>query len=34
MWPYRVSNPGPLSRELDALLTALSGPAYIEVLGQ
>ena len=27
MWPDRVSNPGPLTYESDALLTALRGPA-------
>ena len=27
MWPDRVSNPGPLALESDALLTALRGPA-------
>ena len=26
-WPDRVSNPGPLTLELDVLLTALCGPA-------
>ena len=27
MWPDRVSNPGPLTYESDALPTALRGPA-------
>ena len=27
MWPDRVSNPGPLAHESDALPTALRGPA-------
>ena len=27
MWPYRVSNPGPLALETDALLTGLCGLA-------
>ena len=27
MWPDRVSNPGPLTLESDALPTALRGPA-------
>ena len=27
MWPDRVSNPGPLTYESGALLTALRGPA-------
>ena len=27
MWPDRVSNPGPFAHELDALPTALRGPA-------
>ena len=27
MWPDRVSNPGPLTYESDALSTALHGPA-------
>ena len=27
MWPDRVSNPGPLTYESDALPTALCGPA-------
>ena len=27
MWPDRVSNPGPLALESDALPTALLGPA-------
>ena len=27
MWPYRVSNPGPLTYESGALKTALCGPA-------
>ena len=27
MWPDRVSNPGPLTYESGALLTALHGPA-------
>ena len=30
MWPYRVSNPGPRTYELGALLTALRGPAGTE----
>ena len=30
MWPDRVSNPGPLALELDALPTALRGPATSE----
>ena len=29
MWPDRVSNPGPLAYESDALLTALRGPAVL-----
>ena len=29
MWPDRVSNPGPLTYESGALLTALRGPAYL-----
>ena len=29
MWPDRVSNPGPLPLESDALPTALSGPAVV-----
>ena len=28
MWPDRVSNPGPLALESDALPTTLRGPAY------
>ena len=32
MWPDRVSNPGPLTFESDALPTALRGPATTEVL--
>ena len=28
MWPDRVSNPGPLVHESDALLTALSRTAF------
>ena len=34
MWPDRVSNPGPLTYESGALLTALHGPAlgYIKKL--
>ena len=28
MWPDRVSNPGPLTYESDALPTALRGPAH------
>ena len=28
MWPDRVSTPGPLAHESDALPTALRGPAY------
>ena len=27
VWPDRVSNPGPLAHESDALLTGLRGPA-------
>ena len=27
MWPDRVSNPGPLTYESDAIPTALRGPA-------
>ena len=27
MWPYRVSNPGPMNYESDALPAALRGPA-------
>ena len=29
MWPDRVSNPGPLTYESDALPTALHGPASL-----
>ena len=29
MWPDRVSNPGPLTYNSDALLTALRGPAIL-----
>ena len=29
MWPDRVSNPGPLTHESGALLTALRSPASI-----
>ena len=29
MWPYRVSNPGPLAHESDVLSTALRGPAIV-----
>ena len=32
MWPDRVSNPGPLFDESDALPTALRGPAHFECL--
>ena len=33
MWPDRVSNPGPLALESDALLTAARGPAqYYKLL--
>ena len=32
MWPDRVSNPGPLTYESGALLTALRGPATTERL--
>ena len=28
MWPDRISNPGPLALEPDALPTALRGPAH------
>ena len=31
MWPDRVSNPGPLTYESDALPTALHGPAHLIV---
>ena len=31
MWPDRVSNPGPLTYESGALLTALRGPAELKV---
>ena len=31
MWPERVSNPGPLTYESDALPTALRGPAHVQV---
>ena len=30
MWPDRVSNPGPLALESDALPTALRGPARVK----
>ena len=30
MWPDQVSNPGPLTYESGALLTALRGPATLE----
>ena len=30
MWPDRVSNPGPLTYESGALLTALRGQAYLK----
>ena len=30
MWPDQVSNPGPLTYESDALLTALGGPARLQ----
>ena len=30
MWPDRVSNPGPLTYESGALLTALRGPATLD----
>ena len=30
MWPVRVLNPGPLTYESGALLTALRGPASTE----
>ena len=33
MWPDWVSNPGPLTYESGALLTALRGPAPINVNG-
>ena len=33
MWPARVSNPGPLAMESDALSTALRGPVKIQVAG-
>ena len=33
MWPDRVSNPGPLAFESDALLTALRCPAEPLELG-
>ena len=32
MWPDRVSNPGPLTYESDALPTALPGPAKDEIM--
>ena len=32
MWPARVSNPGPLVDESDALPTALCSPAHFECL--
>ena len=31
MWPDRVSNPGPLTYESDALPTALRGPAVLVI---
>ena len=31
MWPNRLSNPGPLAFESDALPTVLCGPAYIVI---
>ena len=31
MWPDRVSNPGPLTYESDALMTALRQPAWTVV---
>ena len=30
MWPDQISNPGPLSLESDALLSALRGPANLK----
>ena len=33
MWPDRVSNPGPLTYESDALPTALRGPAKLQRTG-
>ena len=30
MWPDRVSNPGPVALEPDALPTALRGPALLQ----
>ena len=33
MWPDRVSNPGPLIYESDALPTALRGPASAKAQG-
>ena len=32
MWPGRVSDPGPLTYESDALPTALRGPANLKEL--
>ena len=32
MWPDRVSNPGPLTYESDALPTALRGPAVFKAI--
>ena len=32
MWPDRVSNPGPLALESDALPTAPRGPAIIIII--
>ena len=29
MWPGRISNPGPLAHESEALPTALRGPACL-----
>ena len=31
MWPDRVSNPGPLALESDALSKALRGPAKVKI---
>ena len=31
MWPDRLSNPGPLTYESDALSTALRGPALVKI---
>ena len=33
MWPDRVSNPGPLTYQSDALPIALRGPAVMHELG-